>query len=118
MEEIMEIAKQHQLFVIEDNAQSHGASYKSKLTSSWGHINATSFYPGKNLGALGDAGALTTDDELLASKVNSLRNNGSIKKYYNSIIGHNMRLDECQAAFLLIKLEYLNEWTLKRQQIA
>jgi dTDP-4-amino-4,6-dideoxygalactose transaminase len=118
MEEIMEIAKQHNLFVIEDNAQSHGALFKNKITGSWGHINATSFYPGKNLGALGDAGAITTDDEALALKVNSLRNYGSQKKYYNSIIGHNMRLDECQAAFLSIKLKYLNEWTSQRQQIA
>lgn len=118
MEPIMSIAKKHNLFVVEDNAQSHGASYKKKLTGSWGNINGTSFYPGKNLGALGDAGAVTTNNQELAIKVALLRNYGSQKKYYNEVIGFNMRLDECQAGFLSIKLKYLKEWTGQRQEIA
>ncbi len=118
MEVIMAIAKKYQLFVVEDNAQSQGASYKGKLTGSWGNINATSFYPGKNLGALGDAGAVTTDDVELAQKAMTLRNYGSQKKYFNEVIGFNMRLDECQAGFLSVKLKYLKEWTAQRQQIS
>jgi len=118
MENIMAIAKKHNLFVVEDNAQSQGAAYKEKLTGSWGNINGTSFYPGKNLGALGDAGAVTTENEELALKVALLRNYGSQKKYYNEAIGFNMRLDECQAGFLSVKLKYLKEWTKQRQEIA
>ncbi len=118
MEEIMMIAQKHNLFVIEDNAQSQGASYKGKFTGSWGNINGTSFYPGKNLGALGDAGAITSSDEALAKKAAVLRNYGSDKKYFNDTIGFNMRLDECQAGFLSVKLKYLKAWTAQRQQIA
>lgn len=118
MEAIMAIAEKYNLFVIEDNAQAQGASYKNRLTGSWGNINGTSFYPGKNLGALGDAGAITTDDSALAEKAKVLRNYGSAKKYHNEIIGYNMRLDECQAGFLSVKLKYLAEWTEQRQQIA
>jgi len=115
---IMAIAEKHGLFVVEDNAQSQGAAWQGKLTGSWGHINGTSFYPGKNLGALGDAGAVTTNDAALAEKAAVLRNYGSQKKYYNEVIGHNMRLDEVQAAFLSIKLRHLPEWTRQRQEIA
>lgn len=118
MEAIMTIAKKHHLFVVEDNAQSQGATYNGKLTGSFGDINGTSFYPGKNLGALGDAGAITTNTAELAKKAMVLRNYGSEKKYYNEVIGYNKRLDECQAAFLSIKLKYLNEWTKQRQEIA
>jgi dTDP-4-amino-4,6-dideoxygalactose transaminase len=118
MEAIMNFAEKHGLFVVEDNAQAHGASFKGKLTGSWGHINGTSFYPGKNLGALGDAGAVTTDDEALAAKVSVLRNYGSEKKYYNETVGHNMRLDELQAAFLSVKLKHLEKWTSERQKVA
>jgi len=118
MQEIMAIADKHNLFVVEDNAQSHGATYNGKLTGSWGHINGTSFYPGKNLGALGDAGAVTTNNAELASKAAVLRNYGSQKKYHNEVIGYNMRLDECQAAILSVKLKYLHLWTKQRQQIA
>ncbi len=118
MEAIMKIAKKYNLLVVEDNAQSQGASYDGKLTGNWGHINGTSFYPGKNLGALGDAGAVTTNDPVLARKVSVLRNYGSEKKYHNEVIGYNMRLDECQAGFLSIKLKYLKEWTKQRQEIA
>ncbi len=118
MNTVMSIARKYNLFVIEDNAQSHGSSWEGKLAGSFGHLNATSFYPGKNLGALGDAGAITTDDESLASKIRMLRNYGSQKKYYNEIIGYNMRLDELQAALLSVKLRYLQGWTKQRQQVA
>lgn len=118
MNAIEQIAKQHQLYIIEDNAQAHGASWNDKLSGSWGNINATSFYPGKNLGALGDAGAVTTNDEALAAKAKLLRNYGSKEKYKHEVIGFNMRMDECQAAFLDVKLKYLPEWTKQRQQIA
>ncbi|MEB0250006.1 DegT/DnrJ/EryC1/StrS family aminotransferase, partial [Mucilaginibacter sp. 5B2] len=94
MDAIMQIAGKHNLFVIEDNAQAQGCTYNGKFTGSFGHINATSFYPTKNLGAYGDAGALTTDDAGLAQKANLIRNYGSEKKYYNEVIGVNSRLDE------------------------
>jgi dTDP-4-amino-4,6-dideoxygalactose transaminase len=118
MDAILAIAKKYNLFIIEDNAQSQGAKYNGLLTGSFGDINGTSFYPGKNLGALGDAGAVTTNNDKLAKKASVLRNYGSEKKYYNEVIGYNMRLDECQAAFLSIKLKLLNNWTLQRQEIA
>ena len=118
MTTIMELAKKYNLYVIEDNAQSQGASFEGKLTGSWGDVSATSFYPGKNLGALGDAGAITTNSYEFAQKVRVFRNYGSQKKYYNEVIGHNMRLDELQAALLSVKLKKLNEWTSQRQQIA
>lgn len=118
MDRIMTIAEKHNISIVEDNAQAHGAFFKNRLTGSWGHINGTSFYPGKNLGALGDAGAITTNDSQLARQASILRNYGSEKKYYNGVIGYNMRLDECQAGFLSVKLKYLKEWTGMRQQIA
>jgi dTDP-4-amino-4,6-dideoxygalactose transaminase len=118
MEAIMAIARKYNLFVVEDNAQAHGAVWNGQLTGSWGDANATSFYPGKNLGALGDAGAVTTNNAELARQANVLRNYGSQKKYFNEVIGYNMRLDECQAGFLSIKLRYIKAWTLQRQIIA
>ncbi len=118
MDEIMEIAKAHDLFVVEDNAQAHLSSFNGKLTGSFGDLNGTSFYPGKNLGALGDAGAITTHNEELAKRVKTLRNYGSSEKYYNEEIGFNNRLDELQAAFLRVKLNYLEDWTNQRKEIA
>lgn len=118
MDKIMAIAAKHGLKVIEDNAQAHGATWDGNMTGSFGHINATSFYPGKNLGALGDAGACTTDDAALAEKIMMLRNYGSREKYKHEVIGHNMRLDELQAAFLSVKLKYLEQWTQERKKIA
>jgi dTDP-4-amino-4,6-dideoxygalactose transaminase len=118
MQSIMEIAEKHNLFVIEDNAQAHGARFDGKISGSWGHANATSFYPGKNLGALGDAGAVTTDDEKVAESVRVLRNYGSRVKYENEVLGHNMRLDELQSAFLKVKLSKLEQWTQQRVEIA
>ena len=118
MDEIMKIANTYNLFVIEDNAQAHGSTHKGKFTGTWGDINATSFYPGKNLGALGDGGAITTDNLDYANKVKSLRNYGSNIKYINDVIGYNMRLDEMQAAFLSVKLDYLKNWNDNRIEIA
>lgn len=118
MDKIINIANKHKIAVIEDNAQAHAAKYKGKITGSWGDINATSFYPGKNLGALGDGGAVTTNSQELAKKVSILRNYGSEKKYYNQTIGFNKRLDELQANFLNVKLNYLDEWTCERKKIA
>lgn len=118
MDAIMAISKKHGLFVVEDNAQSQGATYNNKLTGSFGDINGTSFYPGKNLGALGDAGAITTNNETLAIKAQTLRNYGSQKKYYNEIIGQNSRLDELQAAILSVKLPKLMDWTGERIEAA
>jgi dTDP-4-amino-4,6-dideoxygalactose transaminase len=118
MDAIMAIARKYNLFVVEDNAQAHGASFNGKVTGSFGNVNGTSFYPGKNLGALGDAGAVTTDNEEIAKKISMLRNYGSESKYQNEEIGFNMRLDEMQAGFLSIKLKHLNDWTNQRQRIA
>jgi len=118
MDIVMKIADLHHLSVVEDNAQAHGAAFNGKLTGSWGDVNGTSFYPGKNLGALGDGGAVTTDNFDLAEKIRILRNYGSREKYYNEVAGHNMRLDELQAAFLSVKLLKLSQWTKVRQSIA
>jgi dTDP-4-amino-4,6-dideoxygalactose transaminase len=118
MEDIVLVAKKFSIAIIEDNAQAHGATFKNRKTGAWGIVNATSFYPGKNLGGLGDGGAITTNDALLSNKIKMLGNYGSETKYYNDIIGYNMRLDELQAAMLGVKLQYLPEWILQRQQIA
>ena len=118
MDPIMAIADKHGLRVIEDNAQAQGALYKGRRTGSLGHAAGHSFYPGKNLGALGDAGAVTTDDAALADRVRTLRNYGSKKKYYNDLKGYNSRLDELQAAFLRVKLKKLDEWNQRRRAIA
>ncbi|MDA8695985.1 DegT/DnrJ/EryC1/StrS family aminotransferase [Flavobacteriales bacterium] len=118
MDGVMEVAQKHGLMVIEDNAQAQGSSWKGKRTGSWGHANSTSFYPGKNLGALGDAGAVTTDDEEVARRVRMLRNYGSEEKYVNVELGYNMRLDELQAAFLSVKLKHLDAWTAERKRLA
>ena len=114
----MQIAEKYNLKVIEDNAQAQGATYQNKITGSFGHINGTSFYPGKNLGALGDAGGITTNNTNLYEKAKVLSNYGTRVKYVNDEIGFNMRMDECQAAFLNVKLNYLNTWIQQRQEIA
>jgi dTDP-4-amino-4,6-dideoxygalactose transaminase len=115
---ILAVAQKHGLWVVEDNAQSQGAQWEGRLTGSFGEVNATSFYPGKNLGALGDAGAVTTNRADLATRIQTLRNYGSQRKYYNEIIGHNSRLDELQAAVLSVKLPHLAAWTAQRQEVA
>jgi dTDP-4-amino-4,6-dideoxygalactose transaminase len=120
LHKINDICIRNSLYLIEDNAQSQGASCLDKPTGSFGIINATSFYPGKNLGALGDAGAITTDDKLLAEKVKTFRNYGSKIKYENKVVGLNSRLDEIQAAFLSIKLKKLvdhNELRIRNAKI-
>lgn len=115
---IMKIAKDNGLLVLEDSAQAHGASISGKKAGSWGNASGFSFYPGKNLGALGDAGAITTNDDELAEVISYLRNYGSKVKYKNEFKGVNSRLDEIQAAFLQVKLKYLNEQTSRRRVIA
>lgn len=118
MKEICQIAKEHNLLVLEDCAQSHGAEIEGRRAGSWGHAAGFSFYPGKNIGALGDAGAITTNDNELADVLKALRNYGSHKKYCNIYQGVNSRLDEVQAAILQVKLKYINEETKKRREIA
>jgi dTDP-4-amino-4,6-dideoxygalactose transaminase len=118
MPELMKIAQEHDLLVLEDCAQAHGAEIKGKKAGNWGHAGAFSFYPGKNLGALGDAGAVTTNDLELAETIKALGNYGSKKKYENIYQGGNSRLDEIQAAMLRVKLKYLDEDTHKRRTIA
>jgi dTDP-4-amino-4,6-dideoxygalactose transaminase len=118
MDPIMSIARKHGLKVVEDNAQAQGARYKGRRTGSLGAAAGNSFYPGKNLGAFGDGGAVTTDDAQLADRVRTLRNYGSKKKYYNDVKGFNSRLDELQAAFLRVKLKKLDEWNARRRSVA
>jgi dTDP-4-amino-4,6-dideoxygalactose transaminase len=118
MDGLMALANRRGLFVVEDNAQAQGARCRGRLTGSFGHINATSFYPTKNLGALGDAGALTTDSEALATFARTYRNYGSSRKYENEMPGINSRLDEIQAAILAVKLRYLEIWNRRREQLA
>ncbi|MDO9236540.1 MAG: DegT/DnrJ/EryC1/StrS family aminotransferase [Aquabacterium sp.] len=115
---IMDIAQQHGLIVIEDSAQAQGALYKGRPTGSLGHAAATSFYPGKNLGALGDGGAIVTNDAKIAEKVRVLRNYGSTKKYHHIEQGQNSRLDEIQAAVLRVKLKMLPSWNDERRNLA
>lgn len=118
MDAIMEIAKKHNLFVIEDNAQSQGAIYNGKQTGGIGTVSGTSLYPGKNLGALGDGGIVTTNGEKLANEIRMIANYGSSVKYHHDIMGTNCRLDTIHAAALSIKLKYLNELNVQRQEIA
>ena len=118
MPDIMVLAKTHNLLVLEDSAQAHGAEIDGKKAGNWGDASGFSFYPGKNLGALGDAGAVTTNDEELAQTIRALGNYGSHKKYENLYQGVNSRLDEMQAALLRVKLRYLDTETRRRRGIA
>lgn len=115
---ILEIAETNNLFVVEDAAQAHGAFYKSKRIGSHGDLVAWSFYPGKNLGAFGDGGAVTTNNLELAKKIRKIGNYGSQEKYINDVIGRNSRLDPMQALILDIKLKKLDEWNDRRRKIA
>lgn len=117
MDPVMALAQRHGLAVIEDCAQSHGAMYKGKMTGTFGY-GAFSFYPTKNLGCLGDGGAVTTDDDGFARSVRMLRNYGSEKKYYNEVVGYNSRLDEAQAGFLSVKLRHLDAITAHKRRLA
>lgn len=118
MDSIMEIAKKYNLYVVEDCAQAHGATYKGKKVGSFGDVAGFSFYPGKNLGALGDAGAIVTNNKEIAEKVRALGNYGSDYKYHHIYQGNNTRLDEMQAAFLLAKLPHLERINCERRRIA
>lgn len=115
---IGDICKRHNLLLLEDNAQAHGCHFGNKRTGSLGNAAAHSFYPGKNLGALGDAGAVTTDNEQLAQTIRSLANYGSTRKYEFSFKGKNSRMDEIQAVVLNVKLTYLDKENQRRKQIA
>jgi dTDP-4-amino-4,6-dideoxygalactose transaminase len=118
MDPIMEIAEKHHLKVIEDCAQAHGAKYKNKLAGTFGDFGAFSFYPTKNLGALGDGGAIICKDEKHYQNLLQLRNYGSTKKYHNDIVGYNSRLDELQASFLRVKLPHLEEINSHKRTLA
>jgi dTDP-4-amino-4,6-dideoxygalactose transaminase len=118
MDAILAVARQHGLRVIEDAAQAHGAKYKGRRAGSLADAAAFSFYPGKNLGALGDGGAVSTDDEGLAERIKVLRNYGSRLKYENEVRGFNSRLDPLQAAFLRAKLTRLDQWNQRRRMAA
>lgn len=118
MPAIMDIAEHHNLLVLEDSAQAHGASLQGKKAGNWGDASGFSFYPGKNLGALGDAGAITTSDSELADTLRALRNYGSHEKYKNLFQGVNSRLDEIQAAMLRVKLRHLDTETAHRRKVA
>jgi dTDP-4-amino-4,6-dideoxygalactose transaminase len=118
MPALMALAKQHDILVLEDSAQSHGAQINGVKAGAWGDASGFSFYPGKNLGALGDGGAITTNDDELAETLRALRNYGSHEKYKNIYKGVNSRLDEIQAAMLDVKLKYLDDDTNKRRDIA
>lgn len=118
MPELMKLAEENNLLVLEDSAQAHGASIEGRKAGNWGHASGFSFYPGKNLGALGDAGAVTTSDTELAQTIRALGNYGSHKKYENLYQGVNSRLDEIQAAMLRVKLKHLDAETERRKAIA
>jgi len=118
MDPIMEVAKRHNLFVIEDAAQAIGSEYKGRRAGSIGHFGCFSFFPSKNLGAFGDGGMITTNDPDLAHLARLLRNHGAEPKYYHKLIGGNFRLDALQAAILRVKLKYLDGWTAGRQRNA
>lgn len=118
LDAIIAVAKAHGLSVIEDAAQSHGARYRGRRIGAHGDIVCWSFYPGKNLGAMGDAGGITTDRADLAEKVRVLRNYGSRQKYVHEVLGVNSRLDPIQAAVLRVKLQHLDEWTERRRSLA
>ncbi|HTV53738.1 MAG TPA: DegT/DnrJ/EryC1/StrS family aminotransferase [Terriglobia bacterium] len=115
---IAEIADRYGLTVIEDGCQAHGARYHGRRVGSLGHASAFSFYPGKNLGAYGEGGALTTNDEHVAELARTLRDHGQTRRYFHDLIGYNYRMDGFQGAVLRVKLRHLNEWTAKRQELA
>ncbi|MBS0266741.1 MAG: DegT/DnrJ/EryC1/StrS family aminotransferase [Planctomycetes bacterium] len=118
MDPILEIARKHKLLVVEDACQAHGAEYKGRRAGTLGHMAAFSFYPGKNLGACGEGGALVTNDETFIRKVRMLRDWGQEKRYHHTVLGYNYRMDNMQGAFLRIKLRHLPAWTEARRQHA
>lgn len=118
MDEIMQIANEHNLFVVEDTAQAIGANYKNQKAGTIGHIGATSFFPSKNLGCYGDGGALFTNDDALAHRLRGIANHGMYKRYYHDEIGVNSRLDSIQAAILRVKLPHLDAYSAARKKAA
>jgi len=118
MDPIMEVATKRGLFVIEDACQAHGAAYRGRRAGSVGHVGCFSFYPGKNLGAMGEAGAVVTNDRGIAEKVRTLRDHGQVKKYYHSLVGWNGRMDGIQAAVLRVKLSRLSKRNEERRRNA
>ena len=118
IDEVDRICKKHDLLLIEDCAQAHGAKYKNQITGSFGKIACFSFYPTKNLGAFGDAGAILTNDKILDNKIRMYRNYGSINKNHNEIVGVNSRMDEIQAGLLRVKLSHLDELNFERKKLA
>jgi dTDP-4-amino-4,6-dideoxygalactose transaminase len=118
MDPVLEIARKHNLLVLEDSCQAHGAEYKGKRTGSIGTAGAFSFYPGKNLGAYGEAGAVTTNDATLADKMRTFRDHGQPKKYYHDVVGWNARMDGFQGAILSVKLKHLDAWNEGRRRNA
>lgn len=118
MDPLKEIAEKYKIYLIEDAAQAHLAEYKGKKVGGFGISASFSFYPGKNLGAYGEAGAVTTNDDELAEKFRMIRDHGSVKKYTHVLLGHNYRMESIQGAVLKVKLKYLEEWTEKRRQVA
>jgi dTDP-4-amino-4,6-dideoxygalactose transaminase len=118
MKPIVDLCKKYDLKLVEDCAQSHGATYDGKTTGTFGDIGCFSFYPSKNLGAFGDGGAIVTDDEKLAEFIRIFRNYGSQKRYYNMLVGANSRLDEMQAGLLRVKLKYLDDMTKEKRDFS
>jgi dTDP-4-amino-4,6-dideoxygalactose transaminase len=118
LDSISEIAKENNLFLIEDCAQAHLAEYKSKRVGGLGNTACFSFYPGKNLGAYGEAGAVTTNDDTVSDRLRVLRDHGALKKYHHNSLGHNYRMEGIQGAVLGVKLKHLNKWTEARRNVA
>jgi dTDP-4-amino-4,6-dideoxygalactose transaminase len=118
MDQLLAIAKRHNLLLVEDACQAHGTQYKGRMAGSMGAAGCFSFYPGKNLGACGEGGAMATNDEALAHKVRMLREHGSIKKYEHKIPGYNFRMEGIQGAVLSVKLPHLDRWNEHRRMIA
>jgi dTDP-4-amino-4,6-dideoxygalactose transaminase len=118
MDEVMRISKEEELFIIEDACQAIGAVYKDKKVGSIGDTGVFSFFPSKNLGGAGDGGMVVTDDGILTEKIRKLRTHGSSEKYYHDILGYNSRLDSLQAAVLNVKINYLDEWNMKKREIS
>ncbi len=118
MDEIVSICRKHNLRLVEDCAQSHGARFRGQMTGTFGDVGCFSFYPSKNLGAFGDGGAVTVNDETLAKEFRIFRNYGSEKRYYNKVVGANSRLDELQAGLLRVRLRHMEELTAEKRKIA
>ena len=118
LDPLKDICREHELPLVEDAAQAHGATYKGKVVGTFGTMSCFSFYPGKNLGAYGEGGALVTNDAALAARARSLREHGSTKRYYHDEIGYNYRMEGIQGAVLGVKLKHLDEWTRQRRRVA